>query len=163
MATDNNFNYLTVGTSFNISTILTIDDWGVIRLIGTYQLPDFRNQESLEITINQFLQTNQSYQTYVYTASQAEQGFNLKLGPIVNKRSWEYSTFFGQLDILHINNPGLSVSYSYSYFKLNNSLIYDFPKNTFPSTIFPNMTFGPRCFEPRIFLDFKTPYTIVLD
>jgi len=35
-----------VGAGYNISTILTIDDVGVIRLIGTYMLPDYQNQVS---------------------------------------------------------------------------------------------------------------------
>ena len=35
-----------VGVGYNISTILTIDDVGVIRLIGTYMLPDYQNQVS---------------------------------------------------------------------------------------------------------------------
>jgi len=35
-----------VGPSFNKSTIFTIDDWGVMRLIATYRLPDFVNQVS---------------------------------------------------------------------------------------------------------------------
>ena len=44
VVTDNNFTWMYVGDSFNLSTILTIDDWGVIRLIGTYRLPDFQHQ-----------------------------------------------------------------------------------------------------------------------
>ena len=159
VATDNNSTYMSVGTSFNISTILTIDDWGVIRLIGTYQLPDFRNQESFELNVTTF-QTNH---TYVYTGTQATVGFAVRFGPILNQRNWEFSTFLGQFDIVQFDNPGLSVSYAFSSFKLNNSLIYDFPKNTFPAAIFPNITFTPRCVEPRIFITFKAPYTLVLD
>lgn len=46
LVTDNNSTYLYLGASYNLSTILTIDDVGVIRLIGTYQLPDYQNQVS---------------------------------------------------------------------------------------------------------------------
>ena len=132
---------MSVGFSFNISTILTIDDWGVLRLIGTYQLPDFRNQESFQYNVT----TLQTKHKFIYTGTQQTVGFTYKFGPIVNQRSWEFSTFLGQFDIVQFDNPGLAVSYPFSFFKLNNSLIYDFPKNTFPAAIFPNITFTPRC------------------
>jgi hypothetical protein len=35
-----------VGSGYNLSTILTIDDCGEIRLIGTYQLPNYVDQVS---------------------------------------------------------------------------------------------------------------------
>ncbi len=35
-----------VGPEYNLTTILTIDDVGIIRLIGTYQLPDYIKQGS---------------------------------------------------------------------------------------------------------------------
>jgi hypothetical protein len=162
LMTNDNFTYMTVmiaGRDFNISTILTIDDWGIIRLIGTYQLPDFRNQESLEFTVSTF----QSSNNYIYPASKLEVTFMTQFGPVTNQNNWEFSTLLGQFDIVQINNPGLTISYSYSAFKLNNSLIYDFPGSTFPATIFPNITFPPRCLEPRLYIDFKTPYVLVLD
>lgn len=84
VATDGGQTYLSVGVSFNISTILTIDDWGVIRLIGTYQLPDFRNQESFEVNITTF----QASHTYIYTGTQREVGFSVRFGPVVNKNNW---------------------------------------------------------------------------
>jgi hypothetical protein len=38
VVTESNTTYMYVGgIGYNLSTILTIDDWGVIRLIGTYQ------------------------------------------------------------------------------------------------------------------------------
>lgn len=159
LTTDNNFTYLQVGSSFNISTIFTIDDWGIIRLVGTYQLPDFRNQESFEVNVTTFRKNH----SYVYTSTQANIGFTYQFGPIINQKKWEFSTFMGQFEIAQSDNPGLFVAYSFSSFKLNNSLIYDFPGNTFPATIFPNITFTPRCMEPRIYITFKAPYTLVLD
>lgn len=159
VATNNNSTYMTVGSSFNISTILTIDDWGIIRLIGTYQLPDFRNQESFEFNVTSFTTTH----TLFYPASQKSVSFADKFGPIVNDGSWEFATFLGQFEITQINDAGLFVGYSYSSFTLNNSWIYDFPGNTFPATIFPNISFPPRCVEPRLYIDFKPPYVLVLD
>ena len=92
LTTDNNFTYLQVGSSFNISTLFTIDDWGVIRLVGTYQLPDFRNQESFEVNVTTFRTNN----TYVYSGTQANIGFTYQFGPILNQNKWEFSTFMGQ-------------------------------------------------------------------
>lgn len=46
IVTESNFTYMYVGTGYNISTILTIDDVGIIRLIGTYMLSDYQNQVS---------------------------------------------------------------------------------------------------------------------
>lgn len=37
LRTDTSFTYLEVGISYNLTTIFTIDDWGVMRLIGTYR------------------------------------------------------------------------------------------------------------------------------
>lgn len=123
LATDANFTYLSVGTSFNLSTIFTIDDSGIIRLIGTYKLPDHKNQESIEYTASNF-QTNN---TYIFSGTQlSAPGFGFSFGPLANKRRWEYEVTFGQLDIFQIDNPGLVAILSYSGFKLNNSLIYDF-------------------------------------
>lgn len=148
-----------VGTSFNISTIFTIDDWGVIRLIGTYQLPDFRNQESFEVNVTTF----RTKHSFIYTATQVTIPFIYQFGPVTNQRNWDFSVYMGQFEISQLDNPGIAVSYSYSSFKLNNSLIYDFPGNTFPLTIFPNITFQPRCLEPRIYMNYKAPYTLVFD
>jgi hypothetical protein len=46
IVTESNTTYMSVGSGYNLSTILTIDDWGVIRLIGTYQLPNYIDQVS---------------------------------------------------------------------------------------------------------------------
>jgi hypothetical protein len=46
VVTDNNSTYMYVGPSYNLTTVLTIDDLGIIRLIGTYQLPDYQHQVS---------------------------------------------------------------------------------------------------------------------
>lgn len=46
VVTESNTSYMSVGSGYNLSTILTIDDCGVIRLIGTYQDPDFVHQVS---------------------------------------------------------------------------------------------------------------------
>ncbi len=46
IVTDNNSTYMYVGPTYNLSTIFTIDDYGIMRLIGTYQLPDYQNQVS---------------------------------------------------------------------------------------------------------------------
>ena len=46
IVTDSNSTYMYVGPTYNLSTIFTIDDYGVMRLIGTYQLPDYVNQVS---------------------------------------------------------------------------------------------------------------------
>ena len=159
VATDNNSTYLSVGNSFNISTILTIDDTGVIRLIGTYQLPDFRSQESFEVNITTFKTSH----TYIYSASQLSVNFVTRFGPISNKNRWDFECSFGQFDVYQRDNPGLGVSYSFSAFTLNNSWIYDFPGNTFPGAIFPNITYTPRCLEPRLYINFKPPYVLVMD
>ena len=66
VVTDNNATYMTVGNNFNLSTIMTIDDLGIIRLIGTYQLPDFKNQISIEFNVTTFLTT----QKYIFAKSQ---------------------------------------------------------------------------------------------
>jgi len=46
MVTDTGIQYLYVGPSFNTSTIFTIDDNGVMRLIGTYIILNRVNQWS---------------------------------------------------------------------------------------------------------------------
>ena len=157
--TDNAFTYMYVGPAYNLSTILTIDDWGVIRLIGTYQLPDFRNQISQELTIKTF----ESKATFVYPVSEISINFVTSFPEVNNLRNWQYFTSFGQLDILNLDNPGIKVSYSYSALTIKNSQILDFNGDFFPTTIFPNITFPPRCLEPRLYLDFKPPYVLVLD
>jgi hypothetical protein len=40
-----------VGDSFNESTIFTIDDLGVMRLIGTYKKENQRGKESFETNV----------------------------------------------------------------------------------------------------------------
>ncbi len=56
--TESNATYLWLGKGFDKSTILTIDDWGVIRLIGTTWLGN--GQESVEVSITTY-KTNQTY------------------------------------------------------------------------------------------------------
>jgi len=80
-----------------------------------------------------------------------------------NQRDWQFLASFGQLDIMQFSNNGISTSYSYARFILNNSQIVDFNGNTFPSAIFPNISFKPRCVEPRLYLDFKPPFVFVAD
>lgn len=130
-----------VGSGYNLSTILTIDDWGVIRLIGTYQLPNYVDQVSEEFTISQFLRN----QTYVYPASQLGVDFTNSLS-LTNTRNWQFSIAMGELSITQEDNNGIFVSYGFAKFNINNSQIVDFNGKTFPATIFPNITFQPRCF-----------------
>jgi hypothetical protein len=66
VVTDSNQSYMRVGSGYNLSTILTIDDWGVIRLIGTYQLSNFKDQISNEMVVSDF----QKNSTFVYPTSQ---------------------------------------------------------------------------------------------
>lgn len=145
VVTDNNFTYMEAGTNdYLISTILTLDDLGVIRLIGTYYPPENSNegvQLSDEVTITTF----QTTRTHIYSVSQLAVNFLSTLGPINNQRNWTYEIGTGQLDIYNYNDPGLGVHYSYSQFIINNSYIGDFNRAPFPGAIFPNITYQPRC------------------
>ena len=80
MVTDNNFTYMDLGDTFNYSTILTIDDNGIIRLIGTYKEADLQHQVSQEINFTQF----KTSQTYVFPVSFIQVTFNNPFGPITN-------------------------------------------------------------------------------
>lgn len=84
-------------------------------------------------------------QTYVFPASQLTVNFNDMFTVLNNQRDWQFLASFGQLDIMQFSNNGISTSYSYARFTLNNSQIVDFNGNTFPSAIFPNISFKPRC------------------
>lgn len=87
VVTDSNQSYIYVGSGYNLSTILTIDDWGVIRLIGTYQLPNYQDQISNELTISDFLKNS----TFVYPASQLSVGFNDVFPALLNLRNWSFT------------------------------------------------------------------------
>jgi len=148
-----------VGDSFNESTIFTIDDLGVMRLIGSYIKLNRVDQESFETSINQFY----IQQKYIYSGTQLNVKFTSTYGPLVNDNGWGYMAQFGQLDLYFDEDPDKSSSYVYSRFKFNNSQIQDFNSDTFPAAIFSNITFEPRCFEPRVYINFKAPYIIMAD
>lgn len=91
VVTESNTTYMWVGSGYNLSTIMTIDDWGVIRLIGTYQLPNYVDQVSQEVTISQFSRN----QTYVYPTSQLSVSFMNFFNTITNTRNWQFSAGAG--------------------------------------------------------------------
>lgn len=158
--TDDGSTFLSVGTDFNVSTILTVDDRGVLRLIGTYLLPNNLNQVSVEYNITTFQQN----QSFVYAASQMEVTFGTNFPSVKNLRGWTYSVpGSGQASIYLTSNPQIGVDYFYNQFKLNNSQILDFNQNSFPGVIFPNITYNPRCLEPRLYLNFKPPFVFAAD
>ena len=113
----------------------------MIRLIGTYQLPNYVDQVSEETVISEFKKNN----TFFYPASTLTFNFFSSIPPLTNNRDWQFSASMGQIDITQYTNDGIAVSYSFAQVILNNSQIVDFNGNTFPSTIFPNITFMPRC------------------
>lgn len=148
-----------VGPSFNYSTVFTIDDQGVIRLIGTYIILNRVNQWSFQTNITTF----QKNQTYFLSASQLTVPFGGTYNPLTNTRGWVFNAQFGQLDIYYAADPGQIISYVYSTFKFNNSEIQDFNGRSFPAAIFSNISYLPRCFQPRTYLDFKPPFIIYAD
>ena len=148
-----------VGSGYNLTTMLTIDDVGIIRLIGTYQLPDFKNQVSEEFNVTTFLKN----QTYIFPVTNIAITFMTFFPALINARNWQFSASLGQLDISQFDNPGISISYSYANINVNNSLIADFNGNSFPNAIFPNISYNARCYEPRIYIDFKAPFVLVVD
>lgn len=148
-----------VGDSFNQSTILTLDDNGIIRLIGTFIAMNRVDDISTELNISDFKKN----QSFVTAQSQYQVNFVDQFPTIQNLRGWSYSASFGQLNINNNGNAGLGISYTYARFTMNNSNILDFNGRAFPAAIFPNITFAPRCFEPRLYLDFKPPYVFSAD
>lgn len=130
-----------VGPSYNLTTILTIDDLGIIRLIGTYQLPDYVHQVSEELNVTTFKKN----QTFIFPVTNININFMTSFPSLTNNRSWQFTPSFGQLDITQYDNPGISISYSYANVVVENSLIEDFNLNSFPNAIFPNISYGPRC------------------
>jgi hypothetical protein len=130
-----------VGSSFNDSTIFTIDDLGVLRLIGTYINSNQASQTSVETNVTKFLTPNK----YIYAGTQLTVGFADSFGPISNNMGWTYQAEFGEFDMYLTSNQAIFRGYVYSQFKLISSQIQDFNKNTFPAAIFPNISFSPRC------------------
>lgn len=82
---------------------------------------------------------------------------------ITNTRNWQFTAGAGEMGISQADNNGITITYSYASFSINNSQIVDFNGKTFPAAIFPNITYQPRCFEPRLYLDFKPPFLFVAD
>ncbi len=86
-----------LGDSFNDSTIFTIDDLGVMRLIGTYKKGNQRDKESFETKVTQFKTANK----YVYAESELNVKFLDKYGPLQNDNGWVYIVKTGQLDLYY--------------------------------------------------------------
>lgn len=102
-------------------------------------------------------------QSFVYAASQLSVTFINAYNTVTNLRNWDFTAAAAQLTISQTDNNGISISYAYQGFTMNNSQINDFNGNTFPAAIFPNITYTPRCLEPRHYLDFKPPYVFSID
>lgn len=159
LVTDTNQAYMWVGSSFNSSTIFTIDDNGVMHLIGTYINLNRVDQTSAEFNVSNF----QKSQSFMIAKSQFQVNFNDAFPTLTNNRNWTFNAQYGQLTIANGGNAGLSESYTYARFNMNNSNILDFNGISFPGAIFPNITFAPRCLEPRTYLNFKPAYVFVAD
>lgn len=86
-----------VGDSFNESTIFTIDDLGVLRLIGTYIKLNRVDQESFETNVSKFYTPNK----FIYAGTQLNVKFTSSYGPLVNDKGWGFSAQFGQLDLYY--------------------------------------------------------------
>ncbi len=92
IVTDNNFTYMTAGSnSYNQSTILTIDDIGVIRLIGTYFPFDGSAQVSDELKITTF----NTSQNYFFPISQLAVTFIDSFPQVNNQRDWIFYAQYG--------------------------------------------------------------------
>ena len=86
-----------VGDSFNESTIFTIDDLGVMRLIGSYIKMNRISMESFETSVKQF----STPQKYIFAESQLNVRFTSTYGPLINENGWGYMAQFGQLDVYY--------------------------------------------------------------
>lgn len=80
-----------VGETYNLSTIMNIDDYGILRLLGTYQEADFQHQVSHEFNVTTFKTT----QKYIFPVSFIQVYFNTPFPEITNERDWVYYTNFG--------------------------------------------------------------------
>lgn len=67
------------------------------------------------------------------------------------------------MTIYYADNPEFKTDYVYSSINIRDTQIFDFADETFPGTLYNNITFPPRCFGPRIYINFKPPYTFVVD
>ena len=160
VTTDSGMDYIRVNSSSsNYSTIMTIDDEGVIRVIATHIGANRVNIFSEETVIDKF----KIEQKYIRAYSNLDVDFTTRINPVANERRWKFIAEFGQLTIYYGDNPALKHDYVFSFISIKNSRIYDFSDRSFPASIFNNITFAPRCAEPRIYLEFKPPFVFTID
>lgn len=160
LETDTGSRYLSVeNLDYNYSTIFTIDDEGVMRLIGTFIQDNRVDIVSKQKVISNFKTTNK----YIRAYSELAVMFSDRFDAIENERRWKFIAEYGQLTVYFAENPAIEMNYVYSSFTIRDSRIYDFDNQTLPGTLFTNITLEPRCAEPKIYLDFKPPFVFVAD
>jgi hypothetical protein len=87
LITDSGQQYLTAyNLAYNYSTVFTIDDEGVIRLISTYIMQNMVDIVSNETMITQFKTSN----PYIRSFSQYSVSFANTFTPIQNERNWKF-------------------------------------------------------------------------
>lgn len=157
---NNNFTYISVNnTQANFSTVFTIDDWGVLRLVGSSRVNLTEAYFSQENAISNFKIENK----YVKSFTKLMVNYPDVFPTLTNERGWNFTAQFGQLTIYYAAEPSRKIDYIYAQFEIRDSNIYDFNNRLFPATLFQNITYPPRCSEPRKYLDFQAPFVFVAD
>ena len=90
-----------LAVSYNDSTVFTIDDQGVFRLISTYVKPNIVDLVSTQLNFTEF----QTTPKFLRAVSQLQVQFTDTFEAVENNRKWQFVAEFGQLTIFFSANP----------------------------------------------------------
>ena len=90
-----------LAVSYNHSTVFTIDDQGVFRLISTYVKPNIVDLVSTSLNFTEF----QTQPKFLRSVSQLSVQFTDTFTAVENERKWKFVAEFGQLTIFFSENP----------------------------------------------------------